>query len=210
MATKKTGMMFVLSSPSGAGKTTLAKKLSNENQNFTNSISHTTRTPRPNETNGKDYYFAKKKDFDLLVKKNNFFEHAKIFDNYYGTLKEPVLNFLSLGKDVLFDIDWQGTQQLKRIKDLSLVTIFILPPDIHVLRKRLLNRHHGQENLIEERMNKFNEEISHWHEYNYVVVNDDLEKCYNAILNIIVSEKKGIKKIQNRDEIEKRVNKLKK
>ena len=210
MATKKTGMMFVLSSPSGAGKTTLTKKISKENENFKISISHTTRKPRPNETNGKDYYFITNEKFYSLINENNFFEYAKIFNNYYGTLKEPVLKFLSLGNDVLFDIDWQGTQQLKKIKDLSLVTIFILPPDIHVLKKRLLNRHQGQENLIEERMNKFNEELSHWNEYNHVVVNDDLEKCYNKILNIITSEKRGIRKTQNWDEIKERVNRLKK
>jgi len=208
MATKKTGMMFVLSSPSGAGKTTLTKKLAEENDSLKISVSHTTRKPRPKETNGKDYFFVNQKEFDLLIKGNNFFEHAKIFDNYYGTLKEPVLKFLSNGKDVLFDIDWQGTQQLKKIKDLSLVTIFILPPDIHVLKNRLLNRHNGQEKLIEERMNKFNEEVSHWNEYNYVVVNDDLEECYNKILNIITSEKKGVRKMQNLEEIENRVNKL--
>ena len=208
MAIKKIGMMFVLSSPSGTGKTTLTKKLSEENENFIISISHTTRNPRLNETNGKDYYFVNKEKFDSLIKENNFFEYAKIFDNYYGTLKEPVLKFLSLGKDVLFDIDWQGTQQLKKITGLSLVTIFILPPSISVLKNRLLNRHKGQEKLIKERMDKFSEEISHWNEYNYVVVNDDLDMCCNEILNIIISEKKGIRKKQNLDEIEKKVNRL--
>ena len=154
--------MFVLSSPSGAGKTTLTKKIAENNSDFIISISHTTRTPRPNEVNGKDYYFVDKKEFDELVKKNNFFEYATIFDNCYGTLKKPVLELLSEGKNVLFDIDWQGTQQLKKIENLSLVTFFILPPDINVLKKRLLNRHQGQEKLIDKRMNKFNEEVSHW------------------------------------------------
>ena len=192
----------------GAGKTTLTKKLSKENKDFVISISHTTRNPRSDETNGKDYYFVNKKKFDSLIKGNNFFEYARIFDNYYGTLKEPVIKLLSLGKDVLFDIDWQGTQQLKKIKGLSLVTFFILPPDIHVLKKRLLNRHMGQEKLIKERMNKFNEEVSHWSEYNYIVVNDDLDECYNKILNIIISEKKGISKNQNLSEIKEIVDKL--
>ena len=136
----------------------------------------------------------------MLIKSNDFFEHAKIFDNYYGTRKEPVINSLSKGKDVLFDIDWQGTQQLKNIKELSLITFFILPPNIKVLRSRLLNRHEGQVKLIEERMHKFNEEVSHWQEYNYIVVNDDLDKCYNKILSIINSEKKGIKVKQNLDQ----------
>ena len=208
MFAKKKGMMFVLSSPSGAGKTTLTRKLAGNNKNLKISISHTTREPRSNEINGKDYHFVKEKEFHTLISSNSFFEYAKIFNHYYGTLKEPVLKFLSQGKDVLFDIDWQGTQQLKKIKDLSLVTFFILPPNIQVLKNRLFNRHKGQEKLIKERMDKFSEEISHWNEYNYVVVNDDLDTCYNEILNIIISEKKGIRKKQNLDEIEKKVNRL--
>ena len=208
MAKEKKGMMFVLSSPSGAGKTTLAKKIAENNKNFTISISHTTRKPRPNEINGKDYKFVSMQEFNTLVKENNFFEYANIFDNYYGTLKQPVLELLSLGRDVLFDIDWQGTQQLKKIKNLSLVTFFILPPNIQVLKKRLLNRHKGQEELIEKRMNKFNEEASHWNEYNYVFVNDDLDTCYKKILNVITSEKKEIRQEQNLDEIEKKIKEL--
>ena len=202
------GMMFVLSSPSGAGKTTLAKKIEKNKSNFTISISYTTRKPRPNEIHGRDYYFVNKEEFDSLIKSNNFFEYAKIFNNYYGTLKEPVLKSLSQGKNVLFDIDWQGTQQFKKIKNLPLVTFFILPPNIKVLKQRLLSRHSGQEKLIEQRMNKFNEEISHWNEYDYVVVNDDLELCYKEILNLIMSEKKGISQKQNLNEVEKKVAKL--
>ena len=208
MSPVKSGMMFILSSPSGVGKTTLTKKLAKNNTNFNISVSHTTRKPRPNEINGKDYYFIEKDKFDTLIKSNSFFEHAKIFDNYYGTLKKPVLDFLSNGKDVLFDIDWQGTQQLKKNKDLTLVTIFILPPNIKVLKERLLNRHGGQERLIEERMNKFNEEVAHWSEYDYVVVNDDLDICYNKIMELIFSEKKGIKQKQNLEEIKKIVGEL--
>ena len=184
MVERKKGMMFVLSSPSGAGKTTLTKKIAKNNQNFSISISHTTRQPRPNEVNGKDYYFVNQDEFGLLIKDSSFFEYAKIFNNYYGTSKDSVLKFLSEGKDVLFDIDWQGTQQLKAVKGLSLVTFFILPPNIKVLKNRLLNRHGGKKNLIEERMNKFSEEVSHWKEYNYVVVNDDLEECYKNIIEI--------------------------
>ena len=208
MAKEKKGMMFVLSSPSGAGKTTLARKIEENNKNFTISISYTTRKPRPNEINGKDYKFVSVQEFNTLVKENNFFEYANIFDNYYGTLKQPVLELLSLGRDVLFDIDWQGTQQLKKIKNLSLVTFFILPPNIQVLKKRLLNRHKGQEELIGKRMNKFNEEASHWSEYNYVFVNDDLDICYKKILNVITSEKKGLRQEQNLDEIEKKIKEL--
>mgnify|MGYP000173838575 FL=1 len=208
MAKEKRGMMFVLSSPSGAGKTTLTKKIAENNKNFTISISHTTRKPRPNEINGRDYKFVSVQEFNTLVKENNFFEYANIFDNYYGTLKKPVLELLSLGRDVLFDIDWQGTQQLKRIKSLSLVTFFILPPNIQALKKRLLNRHKGQEELIEKRMDNFNEETSHWNEYNYVFVNDDLDTCYEKILNVIKSEKRGISQNQNTNEIEKKIKEL--
>ena len=201
MIEKNEGTMFVLSSPSGAGKTTLTKKLAFNNSNFVISISHTTRTPRPNEVNGKDYYFVSEEDFNYLIKENEFYEYAKIFDNYYGTLKKPVLDFLSKGKDVLFDIDWQGTKQLKKISNLSLLTFFILPPNIKTLKERLLNRHKNQESVIKKRMEKFNEEVSHWNEYDYIVVNDDLEKCYNIILCIILSEKKQIKINQNLSEI---------
>ena len=208
MGIEKKGMMFVLSSPSGAGKTTLTKKLAENNSGFIISISHTTRKPRPNEIHGKEYYFVSKQEFDSLVEKNSFFEHANIFDNSYGTLKEPVLELLSKGKDVLFDIDWQGTQQLKRIKDLSLVTFFILPPNIKVLRKRLLSRHEGQEQLIEKRMDKFNEEVSHWKDYNYVVVNDNLDVCYKKIFDLIADEKKGIRKKQDTNEISNKVRDL--
>ena len=130
MAKGKKGMMFVLSSPSGAGKTTLTKKIAENNKNFTISISHTTRKPRPNEINGKDYQFISVQEFNALIKGNNFFEYANIFKNRYGTLKKTVLKLLSDGKDVLFDIDWQGTKQLKKIKNLSIVTFFILPPDL--------------------------------------------------------------------------------
>ena len=208
MTIEKKGMMFILSSPSGAGKTTLTKKLAQNNKNFAISISHTTRKPRPNEVNGVDYNFVSNQEFDSLIKINSFFEYANIFDNCYGTLKKPVLELLSLGKDVLFDIDWQGTQQLKKIKNVSLVTFFILPPNIKTLKERLLKRHEGQEKLIEKRMDKFNEELSHWNEYNYVVINDDLYTCYDKILNIINSEKKGVSKEKNLSDIVKKVKEL--
>ena len=202
------GKMFVMSSPSGAGKTTLTKKIAENNSNFNISISHTTRKPRLNEIDGKDYHFIDKKKFDLLIKNNDFFEYAKIFDNYYGTLKAPVLKLLSQKKDVLFDIDWQGTQQLKNIKNLALVTFFILPPNMRTLKNRLLKRHQGQEALIQQRMRKFNEEVSHWKEYNYIVINDDLEICYKKILDIIESEKEGISQKQDLSKIDRKVKKL--
>ena len=208
MTIEKKGMMFILSSPSGTGKTTLTKKLAEHNKKFAISISHTTRKPRLNEINGKDYHFVSIEKFNSLIKKNNFYEHANIFGNYYGTLKSTVKELLSQGKDILFDIDWQGTQQLKKIEELSIVTIFILPPNIQVLKNRLLSRHKDQEELIEERMNKFNEEVSHWNEYNYVVINDDLNICYDNILKIITSEKKDIKQEQNFDEVKKKIEEL--
>jgi len=208
MIIDKKGMMFVLSSPSGVGKTTLTKKLAENNSQFAISISHTTRKPRPNEIDGKDYYFVTREEFDALIKKNDFYEFANIFDNNYGTHKETVIKLLSQGKDVLFDIDWQGTLQLKKIKNLNIVCIFILPPNIKVLRNRLLNRHKGQEKLIEKRMNKFNEELSHWNQYNYVVTNDDLNICYEKIKSIIASEKKGIRQNQNYKEIKKKIDSL--
>ena len=208
MVKKRKGMMFVLSSPSGAGKTTLTKKLAENNNNFKISVSHTTRKPRPNEIDGKDYHFISKEEFDSLVKTNKFFEHAIIFNHQYGTMKEPVIKYMSEGKDVLFDIDWQGTQQLKRNKDISIITFFILPPNINVLRNRLLNRHEGQEKIIEQRMIKFNDEISHWNEYNYIVVNDDLESCYKKILDYIKNEKKGISEKQDISQISKKVEEL--
>ena len=208
MALEKKGKMFVLSSPSGAGKTTLTKKIAKNNTNFSISVSHTTRKPRSNEINGKDYYFVNGQEFEDLIKKNYFFEYANIFNNRYGTLKKPVLELLSRGKDVLFDIDWQGTKQLKTIKNLSIITIFVLPPNLQILRERLLNRHDGQKKLAGERMKKFNEEVSHWNEYNYVVINDDLDACYEKIVNIITSEKKGVRKKQNYEEIKQKVDEL--
>ena len=208
MAIKLKGMMFVLSSPSGVGKTTLTKKLAENNSQFAISISYTTRKPRKNEINGKDYHFVTQEDFKALIKRNDFYEFANIFENYYGTHKKTVNKLLSEGKDVLFDIDWQGTQQLKKIKNLNIVTIFILPPNIKILRDRLSNRHKGEEKLIEKRMDKFNEEVSHWDEYNHVVINDDLNLCYKKIEDIINSEKKSIRKSQNNEEIKKKVEEL--
>ena len=208
MALNKNGMMFVLSSPSGVGKTTLTKKISINNKNFVISISHTTRKPRVSEIDGKDYFFINENEFNKLVEEDSFFEHAKIFDNYYGTSKRQVLNIIEKGNDVLFDIDWQGTQQLKKIQGISLVTFFIIPPNVETLKNRLINRHKGEEKMINKRMEKFSEEISHWNEYNYVLINDNLEKCYEKILEIMKFEKKGIKKKQDLNIINKKIDEL--
>ena len=208
MNAKDYGVMFILSSPSGAGKTTLTKKIAEKNSNFFISVSHTTRKPRPNEIDGKDYHFITKEEFKKLIESQSFYEHATIFENYYGTLREPVINLLAKGKIILFDIDWQGTQQLKKVINLPLVTFFIIPPNIESLKDRLLQRNQDNKKSVEQRMGKFKEEISHWHEYDYVVVNDNLESCYNRILKTINLEIKGIKKNQNKDEIKLKINDL--
>ena len=208
MILKQKSMMIVLSSPSGAGKTTLTKKLQKNNSNFHISISYTTREPRSNEVNGKDYYFVPRQDFEKLIQNKSFYEYATIFENYYGTPKEPVEKLLSSGKDILFDIDWQGTQQLKKIKSLPLLTFFIIPPDIQSLKDRLLQRNQDKKKSVEQRMGKFKEEIIHWKEYDYVVVNDNLDICYNKILETINSEKKGIKEVQDKNKIELKIKDL--
>ena len=208
MILKEKSMMIVLSSPSGAGKTTLARKLQKNNSNFQISISYTTRQPRSNEVNGKDYYFVSRLEFEKLIQNKSFYEYATIFENYYGTPKEPVVKLLSSGKDILFDIDWQGTQQLKLVKNLPLLTFFIIPPNIQSLKDRLLQRNQDKKKSVEQRMSKFKEEIIHWTEYDYVVVNDNLDVCYNKIVQIINSEKKGVKEIQDKNKIELRIKDL--
>ena len=203
------GIMIVLSSPSGAGKTTLTKLIAKNNLNSIISISHTTRQPRPSEKDGLDYYFVNEKIFFKFVKEEKFFEYAQIFDNYYGTLKEPVLKNISDGKDVLFDIDWQGTKQLKSNKNkVKLLTIFVLPPDKETLKKRLINRTEDGANLAKERMKKFEEELSHWKDYDYAVVNNKLDTCLKKILSIINLEKTGQSFIYDKSEIKNIVSKL--
>ena len=188
------GMMIVLSSPSGAGKTTLTRMLSEKNDNFIISISHTTRIPRNNEVNGKDYFFVDKKEFQELIKNNCFIEHATVFNNLYGTMKEPVIKDLSKGKNVLFDIDWQGAEQIKKKKlDFKLITLFILPPSSKELKERLHNREKRDDVMIDERMSQFKNDILHWKDYDYVVINNELSDCYNQIQKIILSESKGLK-----------------
>ena len=192
MSLSKNGMMFVLSSPSGVGKTTLTKKISKNNKNFVISISHTTRKPRDSEIEGKDYFFINEKEFNKLIEEDSFFEHAKIFDNFYGTSKRQVLNIIEEGNDVLFDIDWQGAQQLVKSDYSKIVTIFILPPSKESIEKRLLMRKNDSGDNIEtvkNRMLEYETEVSHQEEYKYIVINKDLDECTNEIIEIIRNEK---------------------
>ena len=185
MSAEKDGIIVVLSSPSGAGKTTLVKKISKEN-NFKISISHTTRKPRTNEVNGKDYFFVSKQEFKNLVDKGEFLEHAKVFENYYGSTKSKVIERLKKGENVIFDIDWQGTEQIKN-KNLNfkLITFFILPPSKTELFNRLKNRDMKDKNIVEERMMQFNEDINQWENYDFVVINDNIDRCYKEIIKLI-------------------------
>ena len=200
--------MIVLSSPSGAGKTTLAKLISKNKNNFI-SISHTTRKPRSNETEGIDYYFINKKKFQDLINKNEFLEYAKVFNNYYGTSKKNIISKLEGGKNVIFDIDWQGTEQIKKKKlKYKLITIFILPPSKKVLFNRLSSRHMTDKLIVEERMKQFEKDVLHWKNYDYVVINDDLKTCYNNIINILEKELNNKKSNYNRNNIENHINKL--
>ncbi len=184
------GFNIVLSSPSGAGKTTITKKLSQKYPNIKVSISHTTRQPRPNEIDGVDYYFVSKNDFKSLINKNNFYEYAKIFENYYGTSKSSVNKLHDEKYDVVFDIDWQGTQQLSKYKELNLIKIFILPPDKDELKKRLINRNQDNTKTVEMRLKQYEHDILHWSDYDYVVINNDLESCFSQIEKIIENHKK--------------------
>ena len=186
----KKGGMFILSSPSGAGKTTLVKRIS-KNKNFFVSISHTTRLPRSNEKNKKDYFFTSKNHFKKLIKKNEFLEHAKVFGNYYGSSKNLVIEKLKEGKNIVFDIDWQGTRQIKNKKlNYRLLTIFILPPSKDELKKRLIKRENKNLKIVKKRMKEFNKHLSKWKEYDLVVINDNLHKCYRDIMDVIKKNKK--------------------
>ena len=184
------GFNIVLSSPSGAGKTTITKKLSQKYPNLKISISHTTRKPRPNEIDGVDYHFVTREEFKKLIQKNNFYEHAKIFDNYYGTSKNSVNKLHQGNYDVVFDIDWQGTKQLSQFEELNLIKIFILPPDKKELKKRLINRNQDNNKIVEKRLKQYETDIQHWFDYDYVVINNDLESCFRQIEKIIENHKK--------------------
>ena len=188
MPSKKDGVMIVLSSPSGAGKTTLVSMLS-EIDNFEVSISHTTRQPRPNETSNKDYFFVNEDEFKRLIKNEEFLEYAKVFNNFYGTTRTPVIDKLDKGKNVLFDIDWQGADQIKNKKlDYKLITFFILPPSKKELFIRLSSRDMKDKLIAEERMKQFERDVLHWINYDYVVINDNLEKCFSRINILIEAE----------------------
>ena len=188
MPSDRDGVMIILSSPSGAGKTTLVNLLSKKN-NFIISVSHTTRNPRPNEIKNKDYFFVNEEQFKRLIKNEEFLEYAKVFNNYYGTTRTPVIDNLNKGKNVLFDIDWQGADQIKNKKlDYKLITFFILPPSKEVLFNRLSNRDMKDKLIAEERMKQFERDVLHWINYDYVVINDDIEKCFNKIEKLIEAE----------------------
>ena len=187
MSSVKDGIIIILSSPSGAGKTTLVKKISSL-KNYTISTSYTTRTPRTNEVNGKYYFFLKKKKFKSLIKQKQFLEYAKVFKNYYGSSKKFVLSKLKKGKNVIFDIDWQGTKQIKQKKlKYKLITFFILPPSRKILYQRLSNRDMKDKLIVGERMKQFDKDILKWKSYDFVVVNDDLNQCYKQIIKLILT-----------------------
>ena len=208
MSLKKDGIMVILSSPSGAGKTTLVKLLS-ENKNYKISISHTTRKPRSNEVNGKDYHFISDQEFENLVKKKEFLEHAKVFNNWYGTSEVQVIEYLKNRKNVVFDIDWQGTQQIMNKKlNYKLITFFVLPPSREVLLNRLYKREIKDKFIVEERMKQFNDDLLHWENYDYVVINDDLNKCFKEICLFLESEKKKEKNYYDRERIKKHIEDL--
>ncbi len=208
MSLKKRGAMIILSSPSGAGKTTLVKLISKNKKYFT-SVSHTTRTPRLNEIDGIDYFFIDKSQFQNLINKNEFLEFAEVFKNYYGTSKKNIIDKLDKGINVLFDIDWQGTEQIiKRKLNYKLISIFILPPSKKVLYERLSSRDMKDKLIVEERMKQFDKDILHWKDYNYVVVNDDLKNCYEKIINILDAELNNKKSVYDKVFVENHIKKL--
>ena len=182
-------IMVILSSPSGAGKTTITKKIQQKYQSFKISVSHTTRKPRSNEVDGIDYHFISFEEFENLIKEKKFYEYAKIFDNYYGTLKKSV-DELRVTNDIIFDIDWQGTKQLSKYKNLELVKIYLLPPDKKELKKRLINRNQNSQKEVDKRFKAFDADAKYWQDYDYVIINENLENCYRQIEKIISSHKK--------------------
>ena len=191
MAHDEENIMVILSSPSGVGKTTITKKIQQKYQSFKISVSHTTRTPRSNEVDGVDYHFISHEKFEELVKQKRFYEYAKIFDNFYGTLKESV--DLAIKKnDIIFDIDWQGTQQLSKFKNLKLIKIFLIASNKEELKKRLIKRNQNTDEEIEKRFNSFDKDIKNWVDYDYVIINQNLEVCFKQIESIILSNKKKI------------------
>ena len=188
MSTVEKNIMVILSSPSGVGKTTLTKKIQQKYSNFKISVSYTTRLPRPNEVDGVDYNFVSKTKFEELIKKNQFYEYAKIFDNYYGTLKKSVEDTLK-ENDIIFDIDWQGTKQLSKFKELKLIKLFLTTDSKLELKKRLLKRNQNTEEEVEKRFKSFDEDIKYWKDYDYIIINKNLEECFKQIEKIILNHK---------------------
>ena len=176
--------MVILSSPSGVGKTTITKKIQQKYQSFKISVSHTTRSPRSNEVDGVDYFFVEKKKFEELIKEKKFYEYAKIFENYYGTLKKNVDESIKKN-DLLFDIDWQGTKQLSKFKNLKIIKIYLITSNKNELKNRLIKRNQNSKEEIKKRFNAFDEDIKHWNDYDYVIINDNLDVCFKQIENII-------------------------
>ena len=208
MPKKKGGIMVILSSPSGAGKTTLVKLLSEKN-NFFISTSHTTRKPRPNEIDGKDYFFVSDEEFKRLIKNDEFLEYAKVFKNFYGTSRTPVIQNLEQKKNVIFDIDWQGADQIKNKRlNYKLITFFILPPSKKVLFERLSNRDMKDKLIAEERMRQFDKDVLHWINYDYVVVNDNLNECFFKIQKLINAEIYDGSKDYDKDFVKKHIENL--
>ncbi len=208
MSLKNKGVMVILSSPSGAGKTTLVKLLSEENK-YKISISHTTRKPRLNEKNGIDYFFVEKKKFKEMINNDEFLEYAVVFNNYYGTTKKNVFLNLDMGINMVFDIDWQGTEKIvSKQLNYKLISFFILPPSRDELLNRLSNRDMKDKLIVEERMKQFDKDILHWRDYDYVVVNDNLKNCHKKIISFIDSEINNKENKYDKDEIEKLVNSL--
>ena len=208
MSINKDGVMVILSSPSGAGKTTLVKLIA-ESKDFNISISHTTRKPRVSEINGKDYYFTSNKKFQEMIKKNEFLEYAKVFYNFYGTTISPVIEKLKNGKNIIFDIDWQGTEQIKTKKlEYKLITFFVLPPSRKVLFDRLSNRDMKDKLTVELRMKEFKKDVLHWKNYDYVVINDNLTDCFSEIAKLIDCEINGLENQYNKEIIKRHINKL--
>ena len=182
-------IMVILSSPSGVGKTTITKKIQQKYQSFKISVSHTTRKPRPNEVDGVDYYFVSHNKFEQFIKEGKFYEYAKIFENYYGTLKKSVDQMIKKN-DIIFDIDWQGTKQLSKFTNLNLVKIFLIPPNKDELKKRLIKRNQDSSQEVERRFKGFDADVQHWRDYDFVVINENLENCYKQIESIILDKKK--------------------
>ena len=184
-------IMVILSSPSGAGKTTITKKIQQKYQSFKISVSHTTRKPRPNEVDGVDYFFVSQEEFQKKIDENDFYEYAKIFDNYYGTSKEFVDKVIK-DNDIIFDIDWQGTKQLSKFKNLKLIKIYLIPPNKNELKERLIKRNQDSSQEVDRRFKAFDEDILHWKDYDYIIINKNLDVCFKQIENIINLHKQKI------------------